>query len=76
MFLHTDLARARHEVIDALGLPEECEGGVMLRGSVDELDWYARELMRLPFTFEVRGPAALRTTIARLAGELLDRCRA
>jgi len=35
-------------------------------GSADELDGYARELMRLPFRFEVRSPAALRTTLVRL----------
>jgi predicted DNA-binding transcriptional regulator YafY len=75
VFLRTDLASARHEIVDALGLPEECEGGVVLRGSVDELEWYARELMRLPFAFEVRAPATLRATLARLAAEIAERCR-
>ena len=52
-----------------VGLP-----GTRLVGSADELEWYARELMRLPFAFEVRAPAELRSTIARLAGELARRC--
>jgi predicted DNA-binding transcriptional regulator YafY len=70
VFLHTDLTSARKELRDTMGLPETCEGGVLLRGSADELDWYARELMRLPFRFEVRSPVALRTMLAKLASGL------
>jgi len=70
VFLHTDLDSARRELVPACGVPEAQGEGVLLRGSVDELDWYARELMRLPFRFEVRSPAALRKTLGRLAGEL------
>ena len=44
----------------------------MLKGSADDLDWYARELMRLPFRFEVRSPAALKHTIARLARDIAE----
>ena len=75
VFLRTDLARARQEIGDALGLPEEGDDGVILRGSVDDLEWYARELMRLPFAFDVRAPAALRDTLARLALAIAERCR-
>jgi len=70
VLLHTDLATARRELFGTLGVAEACAEGVMLRGSADELDWYARELMRLPFRFEVRSPAALRHTLAKLAGEI------
>ena len=70
VFLHTDLATAQRELHYAMGVPETAGDGVSLRGSVDELDWYARELMRLPFRFEVRSPANLRKAIARLAREL------
>src|SRR5262249_32462979 len=49
VFLHTDIAAAKRECSETLGVPEACEGGVLLQGSADELDWYARELMRLPF---------------------------
>ena len=73
VFLHTDLDTARRELFNTLGLPEACAGGVLLKGSADELDWYARELMRLPFKFDVREPAALRTMLGRLAKELADR---
>lgn len=73
VLLKTDLASAKRELFATAGLPEECEGGVLLRGSTDELEWYARELMRLPFEFEVREPAALRAAIGRLARELARR---
>jgi predicted DNA-binding transcriptional regulator YafY len=67
IFLQTDIAAARREVPHTLGLSEACEGGVLLRGSADELDWYARELMRLPFPFTVRSPVALRRTVVDIA---------
>jgi predicted DNA-binding transcriptional regulator YafY len=72
VLLRTDLAGARRELSLTLGMPEACEGGVLLRGSADELDWYARELMRLPFRFEVRAPAALGAMVAKLAAQLVE----
>ncbi len=72
VLLRTDLAGARRELSLTLGIAEACEGGVLLRGSADELDWYARELMRLPFRFEVRAPAALAAMVAKLAAELVE----
>ena len=73
VWLRTDLDCARTELPLTLGLAEACEDGVLLRGSADELDWYARELMRLPFAFEIRRPAELRAEVRRIAGELLQR---
>lgn len=67
---HTDLACARREIFPTPGVPEPCPEGVMLRGSADDLGWFARELMRLPFRFEVREPEALRDKVAELAREL------
>jgi predicted DNA-binding transcriptional regulator YafY len=73
LFLHTDLECARRELFNGLGVPEAVEGGVVLRGYCDELEWYARELMRLPFRFEIRAPADLRTVLRKLATELAAR---
>ncbi len=70
VFLHTDLERARREVFNPLGVPEASGEGVVLRGAADDLAWYARELLRLPFRFEVREPLALRAKVAELAREL------
>lgn len=73
LFLYTDLECARRELFNGLGVPEAVDGGVVVKGYCDELDWYARELMRLPFRFEIRAPDALRTTLGKLAGELAQR---
>lgn len=73
VLLHTDLATARQELPLSLGVAQAGRKGVVLRGSADELDWYARELMRLPFRFEVRAPDELRSTLRRLALELARR---
>ena len=72
-WLRTDLESARRELPPSLGVVEAKDGGVLLKGSADELEWYARELMRLPFAFEVRSPATLRDTIVKLARGLAER---
>lgn len=72
VLLFTDLECARREVFNPMGVCEACKEGVMLTGSADELEWYARELMRLPFRFEVRKPGTLRTILARRARELAE----
>lgn len=72
--LDTDLATARRETFHTLGTIEAIEGGgVRLTGSYDEADWYARELMRLPFAFEVIAPADLAERVAELAWDLVKR---
>lgn len=73
IYLHADLESARRELYNGLGVPEVDGEGVLVRGYCDELDWYARELLRLPFRFEVRAPADLRTTVGRIARELAER---
>jgi predicted DNA-binding transcriptional regulator YafY len=73
LFLHTDLECARRELFNGLGVPEAVEEGVLLKGYCDELEWYARELMRLPFDFDIRQPVELRATLARLASGLARR---
>ena len=73
VLLRTDLAAAKREAFHTLGAIEAHEDGVMLRGSFDEIDWYARELMRLPFEFEIREPAHLADRVAELAWGLVQR---
>jgi predicted DNA-binding transcriptional regulator YafY len=72
VLLHTDLATARREVFSAFGLLEASSDGVALFAQADDLDWFARELSRLPFGFAVRSPAALRAAV-RDCGERLLR---
>jgi predicted DNA-binding transcriptional regulator YafY len=68
--LLTDLATARRELFDAIGLLQPTDGGVLLSAQADDLDWFARELARLPFDFEVVKPAALRKALLRGATRL------
>jgi predicted DNA-binding transcriptional regulator YafY len=71
VLLRTDLKTARDAFSLAFGLLEPVDGGVLLRSSADDLDWFARQLARLPFGFEVRRPARLRGALRRHATRLL-----
>lgn len=70
VLLETDLATAKREIMAAIGILEPVPDGVLMRSQADDLDWFARELARLPFAFRVRAPAALRTAVASLAQRL------
>jgi predicted DNA-binding transcriptional regulator YafY len=51
-------------------LPGQPSPGVLLTSQVDDLDWMARELARLPFAFAVRQPAELGAALRELADRL------
>lgn len=68
--LHTDLASAQRELFYAFGLLECLDEGVRLRSQTEDLDWYARQLARLPFAFRVVQPPALAAALARLGRRL------
>jgi len=70
VLLHTDLLSARRALYPALGLLEPREDGVCLRGQVDDLAWFARELARLPWRFEIRKPRALVAALRQHAERL------
>lgn len=70
VLLKTDLSRARHEMTDVLGILEPHADGLFLRGSIDDIDWLARQLARLSFDFVVHEPAELRAALRRRAEEL------
>jgi predicted DNA-binding transcriptional regulator YafY len=75
VFLATDLATAQRELFSAFGVLECVDGGVLLRSQADDLDWFSRELARLPFDFKVRSPAALRHAVARSGRRLIRLAR-
>ncbi|MCE9669330.1 YafY family transcriptional regulator [Myxococcus stipitatus] len=75
VLLDTRLEVARRELFATLGVLEAVPEGVVLRGQTDDLDWFARELSRLPFGFQVRGPASLRDALEAHARRLLARAR-
>jgi predicted DNA-binding transcriptional regulator YafY len=70
VLLQADLESAQRRLFTAFGALECVNGGVLLRSEVDDLDWFARELARLPFQFEVLRPAALSHAIRRVAARL------
>ncbi|HTS86440.1 MAG TPA: YafY family protein [Usitatibacter sp.] len=73
IYIHTNDAGACRDLCHTVGVVEADSEGMRLTGSFDEVGWYARELMRLPYRFEVRSPDSLREEIARIAGDLLGR---
>jgi predicted DNA-binding transcriptional regulator YafY len=50
---------------------EPLGSAVLLRAQADNLDWFARELGRLPWQFEVRRPAALKDAVIEHARKLM-----
>lgn len=63
--LHAGLERVRREISETLGILEGSGDTVRLLAQTDDLDWFARQLARLPFDFTVLRPAALRGAVKR-----------
>jgi predicted DNA-binding transcriptional regulator YafY len=72
VLLKTDLQTARAHLFSAAGIFEQTAGGILLHNQSDDLDWFARQLARLPFPFEIRGPDALRGALKACAERLLS----
>jgi predicted DNA-binding transcriptional regulator YafY len=72
VLLKTDLQTARAHLFDAVGVYEQTAGGILLHNQSDDLDWFARQLARLPFAFEIRSPDALRDALKACAARLLE----
>ena len=70
VLLETDFEAARRALFPAAGVLEPRAEGTLLRSQADDLDWFARELARLPFAFEIRRPDELRAALASLAKRL------
>ncbi|MGH8355422.1 MAG: helix-turn-helix transcriptional regulator, partial [Pseudomonas sp.] len=71
VLLRTEPQQAVAELGESIGLLVPEAGGVLLRTSTDSLSWFARQLARLPFAFEVRQPAELRSAVRACAEQLL-----
>ena len=54
-----------------MGVPEATPRGVLLKVQADDLEWVARELARLPFSFRILKPVALKRALAVRAREML-----
>lgn len=71
VLLKTDLKSAREQLFDAIGIFSQTEDGVLVHSQADDLDWFARELARMPFAFEIRSPPELRDAVRICAQRLL-----
>lgn len=71
VILHAPLATAVAELGQNLGVLEPAGRHTRLHARTDSLDYFARQLVRLPFDFTVEQPAALRTAVRRCGERLL-----
>ncbi|MDH1265400.1 YafY family protein [Pseudomonas sp. GD03944] len=69
--LHTDLHSASNEWGDVLGMLVPHGNGVRLSTRTDYIPWFARQLIGLPFDFQVIQPEALRLAVREQAERLL-----
>jgi predicted DNA-binding transcriptional regulator YafY len=76
LLLKTDIATARKEVFDVLGILEADKDGVIMRGSVEDLDWLARQLSIFSFDFVVRQPGELRVELKKHSVKLANMAKA
>ncbi|MEO7888329.1 MAG: YafY family protein [Polaromonas sp.] len=72
LLLHTDLQTAQKELPDSIGVFQPSDEGVLLHSQTDHIPWFARQLSRLPFAFEIQEPAALRVALREHAQRTLD----
>jgi predicted DNA-binding transcriptional regulator YafY len=71
VLLQADMDSARAAIFTGLGILESVADGTMLHSQVEDLDWMARELARLPFSFVIQEPAGLNDALAQHASSLL-----
>ncbi|MFV8781154.1 helix-turn-helix transcriptional regulator [Microbulbifer sp. SA54] len=71
LLLHTDLASASAVLGEELGLLTPKGDAVLWRAHTGCLNWFAAQLVRLPFTFEILAPTELRGELRRQAERLL-----
>ena len=76
LLLKTDIATAQKEVFDVLGILEADEDGVIMRGSVEDLDWLARQISIFSFDFVVREPSELRVELKKHSVKLANMAKA
>src|SRR5437588_238411 len=68
--LHVSLAEARKRIPPALGTLEPAPEGTLLRIGAEDLDWIARFLAELPWSFTVVSPTELRGALLEVAARL------
>ena len=72
LLLKTDLSTAQNEVFDFLGILEAHKDGVLMRGSVEDLDWLARQISIFSFDFIVLEPEELKMELQKHSEKLTN----
>jgi predicted DNA-binding transcriptional regulator YafY len=72
VLVETSLETARQWILAGVGTLEEVEGGVALRGYVQDVDWMARYLAGLHWPFTVIEPPELKVALKRHATALVQ----
>jgi predicted DNA-binding transcriptional regulator YafY len=72
LLLKTDMDTAQREVFDVLGVLEVDKDGVVMRGSVEDLDWLARQISIFSFDFVVREPEELKSELKKHSMHLAE----
>jgi predicted DNA-binding transcriptional regulator YafY len=70
LLLKTDIVTAQREVFDFLGVLEAGRDGVIMRGSVEDLDWLARQVSIFSFDFIVIEPMELKQELKKHSTKL------
>ena len=76
LLLKTDIATAQKEVFDVLGILETSRDGVIMRGSVEDLDWLARQISIFSFDFVVLKPEELKAELKKHSEKLANLAKA
>ncbi|MCI0557256.1 MAG: YafY family transcriptional regulator, partial [Nitrososphaera sp.] len=72
LLLKTNIETAQKEVFDVLGVLEADKDGVIMRGSVEDLDWLARQISIFSFDFVVREPEELKAELKKHSEKLVN----
>lgn len=72
LLLKTDIETAQKEVFDVLGVLEAHKDGVIMRGSVEDLDWLARQISIFSFDFVVHEPEELKAELKKHSEKLVN----
>lgn len=72
VLLKTEFATAQKEVFDVLGVLEIDKDGVIMHGSVEDLNWLARQLSVFSFDFVVYEPEELKAEIKKHSTKLAN----
>ena len=76
LLLKTNIDTAHKEVFDVLGILETADERIILRGSVEDLDWLARQISIFSFDFVVCEPAKLKMELEKHSLKLANLAKA